>query len=72
MPIFYSKEGERWFSKRVWPAEQIALDANPLLERVGRPDAVAIEADVLPAERSDAGEQLVVRRFALAGCPPRR
>ena len=38
---------------------------NPLFERFGRPDVVAIEADELPADRSDVGEELVVQRFAL-------
>jgi hypothetical protein len=38
---------------------------KPLFERFGRPDVVAIEADVLPAERSDVGEQRVGQRFAL-------
>ena len=51
---------------------QISQGRTPLFERFGRPDVVAIEADVLPAERSDVGEQLVGQRFALAGCSPRR
>jgi hypothetical protein len=38
---------------------------KPLFERFGQPDVVAIEADVLPAERSDVGENLVGQRFAL-------
>jgi hypothetical protein len=38
---------------------------KPLFERFGRPNVVAIEAHVLPAERSDVGEQLVGQRFAL-------
>jgi hypothetical protein len=38
---------------------------NPLFERLGRPDVVAIEADELPADRSDVGEELLVQRFAL-------
>ena len=40
-------------------------EPNPLFERFGRPDVVAIEADELPADRSDVGEELVVHRFAL-------
>jgi hypothetical protein len=36
-----------------------------LLKRLGWPDVVAIEADVLPAERGNVGERLVRQRFAL-------
>jgi hypothetical protein len=32
---------------------------------LGRPDVVAIEADVLPAERGNVGEQLVGQSFGL-------
>jgi hypothetical protein len=38
---------------------------NPLFERFGRPDVVAIEADELPADRSDVAEEFVVQCFAL-------
>jgi hypothetical protein len=36
-----------------------------LLERLGWPDVVAIEADMLPAERGNVGEQLIGQRFGL-------
>ena len=36
-----------------------------LLKRLGWPDVVAIEADVLPAEWGNVGERLVRQRFAL-------
>ena len=38
---------------------------KPLLKRLGWPDVVAIEANVLPAERGNVGEQFVRQRFAL-------
>jgi hypothetical protein len=44
---------------------QISQSRNPLFERFGRPHVVAIEADELPVERSDVGEEFVVQRFAL-------
>ena len=43
----------------------ISQRPKPILERFGRPDVVAIKADVFPAERSDVGEQRVGQRFAL-------
>jgi hypothetical protein len=46
---------------------------NPLFERFGRPDVVAIEADELPADRSDVAEEFVVQCFRLGGeALPRR
>jgi hypothetical protein len=39
---------------------------NLLFEWFGRPDVVAVEADVIPAERSDVGEQLVGQGCAFA------
>src|ERR1700741_5199337 len=43
----------------------ISQRTKPILERFGRPDVVAIEADVFPAERADVGEQRVGQNFAL-------
>ena len=43
----------------------ISQRTKPILERFGRPDVVAIEADVFPAERSDVGEKSVGHKFAL-------
>ena len=51
---------------------RISQRPKPVLERFGWPDVVAIEADVLPAERGNVGEQLIGQSFGLAGCPPRR
>jgi hypothetical protein len=44
---------------------RISQRPKSLLERLGRPDVVAIEADVLPAERGNVGEQLVGQSFGL-------
>ena len=44
---------------------RISQRPEPILERFGRPDVVAIEADVFPAERADVGEQRVGQNFAL-------
>jgi hypothetical protein len=38
---------------------------RPILERFGRPEVVAIEADVFPAEWSNVGEKRVGHKFAL-------
>jgi len=43
---------------------RISQRPKPLLERLGWPDVVAIEADVLPAERGNVGEQFIGQRFA--------
>ena len=43
----------------------ISQRTKPILERFGRPDVVAIEADVFPAERADVGEKRVGQKFAL-------
>ena len=43
----------------------ISQRTKPILERFGRPDVVAIEADVFPAERADVGEKCVEQKFAL-------
>jgi len=43
---------------------RISQRPKPLLERFGWPDVVAIEADVLPAERGNVGEQFIGQRFA--------
>jgi hypothetical protein len=40
--------------------------AETILERFGRPDVVAVEADVFPAERADMGEKRVGQKFALS------
>ena len=42
----------------------ISQRTKPILERFGRPDVVAIEADVFPAERADVGEKRVGQKFA--------
>src|SRR5208282_2253406 len=44
---------------------RIAKGPEGVLERFGRPNVVAIEGDVLPAERSDMGKQGIVDDFAL-------
>ena len=44
---------------------RISQRPKPLLERFGWPDVVAIEDDVLPAERGNVGEQLIGRSFGL-------
>ena len=44
----------------------ISQRTKPILERFGRPDVVAIEADVFPAERTDVGEESVGQKFALS------
>src|SRR5271157_5885066 len=44
---------------------RISQRPKPILERFGRPDVVAIEADVFPAERAYVGEQRVGQSFAL-------
>jgi hypothetical protein len=44
---------------------RISQRPKPLLERFGLPDVVAIEDDVLPAERGNVGEQLIGRSFGL-------
>ncbi len=44
---------------------RISQRPKPILERLGRPDVVAIEADVFPSERGDVGEQRVGQGFAL-------
>jgi hypothetical protein len=36
-----------------------------VLKRLGRPNVVAIEGDVLPAERSDVGKQKIADNLAL-------
>ena len=45
---------------------RISQRPKPILERFGRPDVVAIEADVFPAERTDVGEESVGQKFALS------
>ena len=44
---------------------RISQRPKPRLERLGWPDVVAIEADVLPAERGNVGEQLIGQSFDL-------
>src|SRR6478752_7560088 len=44
----------------------ISQRTKPILERFGRPDVVAIEANVFPAERTDVGEESVGQKFALS------
>jgi hypothetical protein len=44
---------------------RISQRPKPLLKRLGWPDVVAIEANVLPAERGNVGEQLVRQRLVL-------
>jgi hypothetical protein len=44
---------------------RISQRPKPLLKRLGWPDVVAIEANVLPAERGNVGEQLIRQRLAL-------
>ena len=44
---------------------QLSQGRNLLFERFGWLDVVAIEANELPADRSDLGEELVAHRFAL-------
>ena len=44
---------------------RISQRPRSLLKWLGWPDVVAIEADVLPAERGNVGEQLVGQRFAV-------
>src|ERR1700722_16355641 len=44
----------------------ISQRTKPILERFGRPDVFAIEADVFPAERTDVGEKRVGQKFALS------
>jgi hypothetical protein len=44
---------------------RISQRPKPILERLGWPDVVAIEADVFPSERGDVGEQGVGQGFAL-------
>ena len=44
---------------------RISQRPKPILERFGRPDVVAIEADVFPAERANVGEQRIRQSFAL-------
>ena len=43
---------------------RISQRPKPLLERLGWPDVVAIEADVFPAERGNVGKQFIGQRFA--------
>ena len=41
----------------------ISQRTKPILERFGRPDVVAIEADVFPVERADMGKQRVWQKL---------
>jgi hypothetical protein len=44
---------------------RISQRPKPLLERLGWPDVVAIEADMLPAQRGNVGEQVIGQSFGL-------
>ena len=44
---------------------RISQRPKPILERFGRPDVVAIETDVFPAERANVAEQRIGQSFAL-------
>jgi hypothetical protein len=44
---------------------EISQGRNVLFERFGRPDVVAVEADALPAERSDVGREACREVFRL-------
>jgi hypothetical protein len=54
-----------YFKRHRRPRSADLQGRNLLFGRFGRPDVVAIEADELPAERSDVGKELVAQRFAL-------
>jgi hypothetical protein len=45
---------------------RISQRPKPLFERLGWPDVVAIEADMLPAQRGNVGEQVIEQSFGLA------